>query len=407
MFSDIYTPSRDGVRTSIEEAKKSLEAAGHTVVVVTPSVPGWRDKERGVVRLASMGNPVTPTTAPTFRVALPYPGLVGKVDRAVGKVDVIHSHTQGILGLLAWLVARRKGVPLVHTVHGFMYEIARKTPGQMMVLLGFMTLGYPPFLALHGVKRGRYRLPKMPWAERAMLKLLLDIMTLADELVVPSPHVAKRLVGYGVKLPIAVVPSVIDQADFKHPPALPPSVKLPPRRAVRFLSVSRVSAEKRIEQLVEALGLLPRDEDWDAVIVGDGPSLAKCREMAAKLQIGDRVMFTGSQPNSVVASIMAECDVFVLSSWHFDTQALTILESLAAGLAIVYCDDLLTVGLTPESALLTEKSPQGMATGMEQLLRDRTRLNDMKAAGLVLAKDFEQPVMGQNLIKAYESIKSA
>jgi hypothetical protein len=83
------------------------------------------------------------------------------------------------------------------------------------------------------------------------------------------------------------------------------------------------------------------------------------------------------------------------------------LESLAAGLAIVYCDELLTVGLTPENAVFTDKSARGLAAGMEQLLNNNKRLESLQAAALKLAKDFEPPVMGQNLIKAYESAKAA
>jgi glycosyltransferase involved in cell wall biosynthesis len=403
MFSDIYTPSRDGVRTSIEVSHRALRELGHEVTVVAPHVPGFVDKEPGIIRLASVGNPINQSTAPGFRMAAPYPGLVGKLSREI-QADIIHSHTQGTLGMLGFQVARARRLPLIHTVHGFMYEVARQEPVSMTALLGVMVAVDAPFLLRYGRPLPHFGLPKMPARERWMLNYLLAIMTLAGDLIVPSPHVEARLRRYGIRLPIHVVPSTVEPGIFEHPPALPAALKLPPAHGVRLVSVGRVSAEKRTEELIESLGRLPRDPAWDCVIVGDGPSYQACRDRAKALGLMERVHFVGSQPTPVVAGVLHTSDIYVLNSYHFDTQALTIVEAVDAGLPVVYCDPLLTIGLSGGNAVrAADKSPAAMAGVLGRLIADDSERRRLAAASTRLAAEFKPTAIAALLLAAYDS----
>lgn len=402
MFSDIYAPSRDGVRASIQVSRQALIDLGHEVTVVAPRVPGYSDTEPGIIRLPSVGNPINPGTAPGFRMALLYPGLVGRLGRQLN-ADIVHTHSQGTMGMLGFQVARHRRLPLIHTVHGFMYEIARQDPGTMTALLATMMAVDTPFLLRYGRPLPHFPVPRgMPRREHWMLNYLLAIMTLAPDLIVPSPHVQARLRSYNIKLPIHVVPSAIEPGPFEHPAPLPAGVELPPAHGVRIITVGRVSAEKRVEELVEALGLLPLEPAWDCVIVGDGPSLDTCRRRAQAAGIASRVHFLGSQPTAVVAHLLHVSDIFVLSSYHFDTQALTILEALAAHLPIMYCDPLLTVGLE-NNALYTDRSPAKMAAGLAGLIADPKRRADMAAAAAKMAPEFRPTALAKKLVGAYSS----
>jgi 1,2-diacylglycerol 3-alpha-glucosyltransferase len=407
MFSDIYTPSRDGVRASIQVARQALLDLGHEVTVVAPRVPGYTDTEPDIIRLASMGNPVNPRTAPGFRMVLPYPGLTSHLGRKLD-VDIIHTHSQGTMGNIGFQVARSRHVPLIHTVHGFAYEIARQDPPSMTGLLAAMATVEAPFLLRYGRSPlPHFALPAgMPWRERWLLQYLLAVMTLAPDLIVPSPHVQARLRSYGIKAPIHVVPSAVEPAPFQHPAPLPPGATLPPARGVRIVTVGRVSAEKRVEELVEALSMLPLEPEWNAVIIGDGPSLETCRRQAQSAGIAERVHFMGSQPTSVVGHLLKSSDVFVLASYHFDTQALTILEAVAAHLPIIYCDPLLTVGLEKNS-LYTDKSPAKMAQALAGLIADPERRAAMAGAAAKMAPAFRPIALAQKLVASYHSaIKS-
>jgi 1,2-diacylglycerol 3-alpha-glucosyltransferase len=58
LFSDCYTPIKNGVVTSLLQLKEGLEKIGHNVYVVTVEAPGYIVEDPRVLRL------------PSFRVGL-------------------------------------------------------------------------------------------------------------------------------------------------------------------------------------------------------------------------------------------------------------------------------------------------------------------------------------------------
>ena len=70
------------------------------------------------------------------------------------------------------------------------------------------------------------------------------------------------------------------------------------------------------------------------VIVGDGPSKKDLEEQAKRLNISDKVIFTGKVPWNEVPKYYNIGDVFVNASIT-ETQGLTFIEAMAAELPIV------------------------------------------------------------------------
>lgn len=101
------------------------------------------------------------------------------------------------------------------------------------------------------------------------------------------------------------------------------------------LFVGRVTKQKRIPDLLLAAKSVARTlRNVCFVIVGEGKELPRVRELAAKLALGDRVIFTGNVPYDEMPGYFAAADVFVLSSGYEGT-ARVLMESVAAGLPIV------------------------------------------------------------------------
>ncbi|MDP2897928.1 MAG: glycosyltransferase family 4 protein [bacterium] len=101
------------------------------------------------------------------------------------------------------------------------------------------------------------------------------------------------------------------------------------------LFVGRVTKQKRIPDLLLAAKSVVRTlRNVCFVIVGEGKELPRVRELAAKLALGDRVIFTGNVPYAEMPGYFAAADVFVLSSGYEGT-ARVLMESVAAGLPIV------------------------------------------------------------------------
>lgn len=76
-----------------------------------------------------------------------------------------------------------------------------------------------------------------------------------------------------------------------RPPPAPPRHPPSGGGTIRFLSVSRLEASKRIDWIMCALKALKAD--WALDVVGDGSEAEHLRRLAAELKIGDRVVFHG------------------------------------------------------------------------------------------------------------------
>jgi glycosyltransferase involved in cell wall biosynthesis len=169
-----------------------------------------------------------------------------------------------------------------------------------------------------------------------------------------------------VKRPV-MLPNCIDWAPYSNAVSAEGfSVELP-ETGLRIVSVSRVCPEKRQIEIIAAARELDPAEDWQLVIAGDGPSLAQCRDLAREYKLTDHIVFTGGLNREQVAEVLRRSDVFVLGSNGFDNQPMAVLEALAAGLPIVYCDPLLEEGLTSANALLTEPEPQALGLSITHI----------------------------------------
>jgi glycosyltransferase involved in cell wall biosynthesis len=104
----------------------------------------------------------------------------------------------------------------------------------------------------------------------------------------------------------------------------------------RWISVGRLDKVKDHASLLCAFAALPQGPvKATLAIVGDGPMRVSLRELAERLRIDDRVLFTGFQQD--VASLLAISEAFVLSSL-WEGLPVSVLEAQAAGLPVVATD---------------------------------------------------------------------
>jgi len=97
-------------------------------------------------------------------------------------------------------------------------------------------------------------------------------------------------------------------------------------------TLSRLSAEKGINYLIEAFSILLERIDARLIIVGDGEERARLEEMARDLGIENRVSFVGWLENPY--NYLRKMDVFVLSSlWEGFPNV--IIESMICGVPVI------------------------------------------------------------------------
>ncbi len=168
------------------------------------------------------------------------------------------------------------------------------------------------------------------------------------------------------------------------PNAVPGPPALAPRTSdgrVRVLFLGRLGARKGVGDLLSALGAAPVCPlPWEAVLAGDGDD-APFQAQARRLEVEERVRFTGWLDEAGVAAELRAADILALPS-HAEGLPLALLEGLAHGLAVVTTP----VGAIPEvvedgenALLVAPGDTHALAAALYRLLCSpalRARLGD-------------------------------
>src|ERR1017187_7931432 len=141
---------------------------------------------------------------------------------------------------------------------------------------------------------------------------------------------------YGLSVPAALIPNGIDLPSSLDPAAF--YLKYPGLAGKRLaLFLSRIHYKKGVDILCRAWASVARDFH-DAHLVIAGPdyagTLAKVSAIVAKLDLKERVTFTGMLNSDDKWAAFAAAECFVLPS-HAEGFSVAVLEALAASLPVI------------------------------------------------------------------------
>jgi 1,2-diacylglycerol 3-alpha-glucosyltransferase len=399
-FTDDYLPYIHGVTRSIQAYRTALEARGHEVWIVAPKHHDYVDNDDHVIRTNSVNSYLFDKRP----MSIIYPGMARIFDDY--DFDVVHSQTQFWLGTLGYMTAKRQHIPHVSTIHTIFPELLSAYPAAVIAGIIAVSIGYPiaykttPVLPFEGGALENLRTTNRKLFDNQAWKLMNLFMKHTSLCITPSQHIANTLIKHGLRTPHAVLANGIDVSFYRQEHKATSVHKADGEKWV--VAVGRLSAEKRQQVMIEALQhtTVP---GLKLVLVGEGPEHHELERLANKLGVGDRIIFTGSQPRHEVAAILQLADAFAIASWRFDNQPMVILEAIAAGLPVIYCDDRLTEGLTADNSLLTDShEPDGFVKAFNELMPDTARLAKMSQASLKLSKDFDIDAQATKLEALYK-----
>lgn len=313
MFTDTYFPQLSGVSTSIKLLTNELRARGHEVVIFTTTDPN-AEPEPDVVRISSI-----PFMSFSDR-RIAYKGFDRclKVARSM-KLDVVHTHTEFSMGLAGKYVANRLQIPNIHTYHT-MYE------------------NYTHYI-LDGML-----------VQASHVKLISrQYCNLSTAVIAPSELTRDTLLSYGIKVPIRVIATGVNIPTY-HPQAahdLRKELGFTDQDRV-ILSLSRLSKEKNIQQVLEAYQIL-KDQDprLQLVVAGDGPERENLENYSRRHQLNGR--FVGFVDHEEVWRYYQMADLYLNAS-ESESQGLTYLEAIVNRCPIIAKrNDYLTGILTEEA----------------------------------------------------------
>lgn len=319
IFTDTYFPQVSGVATSIKTLKTELERLGHTVFIFTTTDKNVnRYEDWQIVRIPSV---------PFFAFKdrqIAYAGFTDAVKIAKRyHLDIIHTQTEFSLGILGKMIARELKIPIIHTYH----------------------TNYEDYV--HYLAKGKIIRPGM------VKYIVRSYCTQLDGLICPSAIVENMMTGYKVNAPKRVIPTGIELEKFRRPELTAADVQGIRDQLgiadddVFLLSLSRVSLEKNIQAIIEAMpSVVAQGVKAKLVVAGDGPYLPNLKDLVSELGIEDLVQFTGMIAPGETALYYKASDFFVSASTS-ETQGLTYLEALATGTPVIahsnpYLEDLIT-----------------------------------------------------------------
>ena len=287
-----------------------------------------------------------------------------------GRYDVVHTHISkaGVIGRLA--ASRVGGAAIVHTYHGNIEELERKT-----------------------------------LVSRAYLKFEQLAADVSDALIAVSGDVMTKTCGMGIgaREQFRVIPNGIDLAEFDPTRDWGRPDGLSGKPIIGM--IGSLTPEKGVDVLLEAMpAVVKQIPTVQLSILGDGMLKGELQGQAERLEIAPNVHFAGAV--SDVRSWLAAFDLLVLASRR-EGMGRVLMEAMAMGVPVIGT----RVGGIPEviedgvngRLVDSEDSPALSATILE-LLSDPETCQGQIREGMRSIREFGIERVGGEIGKVYEQL---
>lgn len=185
--------------------------------------------------------------------------------------------------------------------------------------------------------------------------ILVNSLNNHDGLTTVSDWMRKFVVdNYPIEKDIKVIPNFVDPSKFSH-------IKKPEKDEIVFCHVSNFREVKRSPDIIKAFAKASQEnKKLKLEMIGEGPELQHCRDLAITLGVKDKITFRGSLLN--VPKVLCYTDVFVIPS-EKESFGLAALEAMSCGIPVISSN----AGGLPE-VVLHDKTGYNVTPGDVQAL---------------------------------------
>ena len=375
IFTDVFLGIPGGIPSSIRAQKTALESLGHQVTIFCPGTQ--QDFENPLSQFGANHDPniILVPTAKFLVNGAPFSKWTKHVIRFIEEkypnltesFDFFHIHYEATTSMAGLILAKKHHIKTVQTMHGREdMAIAINVPHP------FKTLAATGINLIHRttLKSIAKKSPKPDYqnteiknlaptiARRETWQMMVRQANLADQVITPSAHFAKKLQLFGVTHPISVISNGINVQEIAN---FTPKIRNYQRsEPLRILWFSRLSKEKRILPFLESLRIAQKLEPnfrFIFTIIGDGNQMSKVQKFCKKHFDEASIKILGTIPHQEILQKYTEDQhLSIINSYQFDTQGLTILEAAACNLPVIYADPNMSE-IVPNHGGLCAKSP--------------------------------------------------
>ena len=341
MAGDTFAPDVNGAASFSVRLATGLASRGHNVHIIAQS----HDGRQGAFREQHLGETLVVHRLKSFRwpmhdwLRAVYPWAIHRITRAIIKrvrPDVAHMQSHMLIGRGLSTEAKRAGVRLIATNHFMPENLIEHTP-----------------------------LPRFTWPLAIALawKDVDRLLSRAAEVTTPTKRAAAYLESKTTLTHVHAISCGIRMSDY--------TPDFTPKTGNRIVFCGRVTGEKMLPDLLQAVAKLPADLDARLEIVGDGDQRRALEQQARALGIGDRVRFPGRVSDEQLRHILTTGTVFAMPSTA-ELQSIATMEGMASGLPVVAADAMALPHLVRDGEngwLFPPRDVDALADRLERVLR--------------------------------------
>ena len=424
IFTDVFLGIPGGIPSSIRAQKTALESLGHQVTIFCPGTR--QDFENPLSKFGANHDPniVLVPTAKFLINGAPFSKWTKEVVRFIEKkypnltesFDLFHIHYEATTSMAGLILAKKYHIKTIQTMHGredMAIAINVPHPFKTLAATGINLIHRTTLKSiLKKSPRPDYQNPALKnlaptIARRQMWQMMTRQANLADQVITPSAHFAKKLQLFGVTRPISVISNgIADQEMTNFTPKIRTYQNHEPLRVLWF---SRLSKEKRILPFLESLRIAQELEPnfrFIFTIIGDGNQMSKVRKFCKKHFDEASIKILGTIPHQkILQKYTKNQHLSIINSYQFDTQGLTILEAAACNLPVIYADPDMTE-IVPNHGGLCAKSPapRAMAELLLKIHRQPELIQKLSQNLAVSEKTYLQSHQIEKLLKLYRQL---
>ncbi len=380
IFTETFLPNKDGVVTSILSTIKALRERGIEVVVFTPGDETKLEVMDGARVYYIKGRPFRPY--PDYKVVNPTKLAIRLLTLLeIERPDVYHIMSPFSFGVFGLVFARKFRKPTVGTFHTYLEE-------------------YTGYLFNGRFREGSKKILGTPsWV------YFRTVFNRCNLTIAPTKELASVLKKKGFKR-VKALSNPVDFDKFK-------GVKLKdirkkhkiPKDAILLLYVGRVTFEKKLDVLFDALKEINR-RDVYLLVVGKGPFLKQYKKYVKENEIKN-VKFVGYVKDEDLGSYYNSCDIFVSPS-DTETQGLTFVEAMYFGKPVIGANKLGVKDLIRDGKngfKFRPGDPQDLKSKLEKLISSKSLRAKMGKKSKQYSKMYSKEKIVGSLLRIYKTIK--
>ena len=351
LLNDSFPPIIDGVANVVMNYGNILtNELESNVIVGTPKYPE-ADYEGYPYKVVAYPSFDTTDFVKGYRTG--YPLAIREIAQmAELKPNIIHTHCPAASTVMARILRRETGAPIVFTYHTkFDVDIARAVGEGIL--------------------------------KKEAIKAMVSNIEACDDVWVVSEGAGENLRSLGYQGEYRVMPNGVD---FPRGRASEDMVKELnntydiPEGIPLYLFVGRLMKYKGLPIIIEAMNLLnQKGMDFRMVFVGGGADAEEMQELVKSYGIENKVIFTGPiHDREKLRAWNTRADLFLFPS-TYDTNGIVVREAAACGLASVLIKGSCAAeGITHDrNGYLIEENPESMAQLLEEVSGDLGRLHQI------------------------------